>query len=923
MEETIDLTVEHTEEELEALYGNIFSGACHENSRNILDAFYKHRNVDDFLRNDNLHIPFFPTTVQYAKDNLNYDYDFDGIVIELKDLTAIKADLHYLLVAKVVGQTLQNHWHSLKKHINLNNYNAPAISALTHTYGHTLSFVDGGYLLNMSCISAELKNPHPVFQTETAARANAAQIINAVLGVFAQKLRAVPPEDMKRPTIIKANLNDLKRMNILRADKNFVLQLLMQSVQEVDRDSTHKIVLFLSKFGHKDESTLEISTMVHRKGVLSISCHAACTISPKDPRTDLIWSRYGLQEVVGHRGTLYPVIGMPEAANFQSNLDRHPLTIDYLLNNVFDGPVKYSRINFIQLYANTPHIYGPTARHPVSRVIATCGVHNPQHARKILQKAKAYIDHMDDLARKTICRVQARIEAVFLLKTHFPLRMDPQDFFKPAAIHHLLEEIPILLPFKDNEHQLGLRHILQPVASHLTSTLYTLLSEAKGRGGFNSSWTAFQAELALEELFFGKPHCPQSRPYAISLGTNCTDSNSLTRQRGFLGLSPIGSASVGESPPPLQTWIKDPNQRLRVERIFAFTDTLDANPSVIGDALVRLLLSDLHERNDRISVDLLRQVEPPLLAKIVGCRTTQDLCKDLAERKGFGYPHTFERALELTRSVGHDIVECLQLGLSGVKYFPAITFWDEQKNAKARWNKKTYIELYGPTDQPSAAAQAAALLGDVLSNMEKKGLCYCRTLQRYKENGMPWLELSIIRLPKNLDSDMALTALTFISAIGLIQNGDYVSFPVLANLADDLPISQLEMQKLRILSPLLLLKTPKINRLHETVPHKIEVPQPQIGRPAPAAPRKRSPSPELSDPEQQEELEEQVIERVVPRTVPANIATRWTDEEVQLLTTNPQMTHHDAYQAYLTRCKELCRPARTFAAFKRKRQRVP
>lgn len=143
---------------------------------------------------------------------------------------------------------------------------------------------------------------------------------------------------------------------------------------------------------------------------------------------------------------------------------------------------------------------------------------------------------------------------------------------------------------------------------------------------------------------------------------------------------------------------------------------------------------------------------------------------------------------------------------------------------------------------------------------------------------------------------------------------------MLANLAVELPISQLQLQKLRILSPLLLLKTPKVHRLHETVPHKVPIPQPQIDKPAPAAPHKRSPSPELSDPEQQEEPKEQVNERIVPSTVPANITTRWTDEGVQLVRVNPQMTHQDAYQVYLKRCKELGRPARTFAAFKRKRR---
>lgn len=153
---------------------------------------------------------------------------------------------------------------------------------------------------------------------------------------------------------------------------------------------------------------------------------------------------------------------------------------------------------------------------------------------------------------------------------------------------------------------------------------------------------------------------------------------------------------------------------------------------MIGDTFVRLLLSDLHERNDRISIESLKQAEPPLLAKVVGCRTTKDLCRDLAERKGFRYRHPFGRALELAISVGHDIVEFLQLGLSGFKYFPAITFWDKQRNPTAKLNKKNYTELYGPTEKPSAAAQAATLLGDILSNIEKRA---CITADLFKGIG--------------------------------------------------------------------------------------------------------------------------------------------------------------------------------------------
>lgn len=81
----------------------------------------------------------------------------------------------------------------------------------------------------------------------------------------------------------------------------------------------------------------------------------------------------------------------------------------------------------------------------------------------------AYIDHMEDLTRKTICRTMARIEAVFLLAEHIPITLALRDFYYMPAIHKLLEQIPIVLPFKKNSQLLGLSHVVHPVASYLTT----------------------------------------------------------------------------------------------------------------------------------------------------------------------------------------------------------------------------------------------------------------------------------------------------------------------------------------------------------------------------------------------------------------------------------------------------------------------
>lgn len=812
---------DYTEEELNFMYGDTFFGANDENTKNMLDAYYSHNNVEHFLKDEDLKIPLFPTTVRYPKDNLSHTFDIDGLVIQLNDITAVKARLHYLMVGKVVAPQLQIHWPALRKHLPLHEYDATGILALKKTFGHTLAFVDGGYLLHVSCITALKTNPHPIFHSDVAARANASQVINNVLHLFATKLKSLPAQELQRPTILKTNLNELKRMHILEQDQSFVLAILMQAIREVSNDPTQKLIMFMTKFGQKDESTLPIAALVHRKDVHSITCHSACTITPKDPRVDLMWSRYGLQEVVGHRGNMFTTYAIPEAANFQTNLDQHQITLDRDLLEVFSGAIACSNITFVQLYATTPHVRVDAFKHPVSRVIATCGMHIQKHTTSIIQKAKSYIDHMDDLARKTACRTQARIEAVFLLDRNIPHILEAKDFYNPQAIYRLLENIPMLLPFKDNAHGLGLRHVTQPVATYLTNTLYTLFEECKGRGGYTNTWMAFQYELALEEMFFGRPYSPRSNQFSVSLGTNTTNPNSLTKQRGFLGLSPVGSASVGEDPPPIETWITEPLQQMRIRRIFTFTETLHAGPAVLGNSLIQVLLCDLHERNEKISTETFKQSSVPFMCKLVGCRTTSELCKDLVERKAFGYPHTFGRAVQLAQEAGHNVLECLQLGLADFKIFPAIVYWDENRHPKAKWNKVNYIELYRAAETPSAKALAAAYTGDVCSSIERRGLCFSKNLTRYRENGMPWMEQAVLRLPKHLEKKDLITTLTFVSCIGLIHNGDYISFNDLATLLSEMTITQQDLQKMHILSPLILLLSPKVHRLHESVPYKV------------------------------------------------------------------------------------------------------
>lgn len=159
----------------------------------------------------------------------------------------------------------------------------------------------------------------------------------------------------------------------------------------------------------------------------------------------------------------------------------------------------------------------------------------------------------------------------------------------------------------------------------------------------------------------------------------------------------------------MKIWINDPIQRQRIERLSPLTDALQASLAVVGENLLKVLLSDLHDRNDRLNIQALKEQTPPSLAKLIGCRTKQQFCRELSERKAFNHPLTFGRAVELARSAGHDVSQCLIEGIQEYKYFPCITYWDEKRHPKDKWKNGG--------EAPSPTADAASVIGDVCAEI--------------------------------------------------------------------------------------------------------------------------------------------------------------------------------------------------------------
>lgn len=899
-----------------------------DNSDSILSAVSQYDKIDDFLADEELKIPIHCTSAEY--DSVYYTYDIDGVVIELMEMCGVVGRVHYLFLPELQGDMISNHYNILKKHIKLSMYSEKEISALRNSCGWTIGHVDGGYFLNMSVVPSKDGGLNSMFLNNLTAQAKTAEVLNQVVCEFKALLCDMVPRNMDRPSMQKAKFYDLSKFNVVAGDQGFVLMLLQKSIRKVSDSMQVKIMLTLSQFGQKMDDIIDYSGIVDVQYIKCVSLHTACNIHAKDPRVHLMWSRYGIEEVVGNRGSVFSTLCMNEAANFSSNLDHREIDITRTLRGVFkEAELGYS-LNFVQLYCNTPHSrMSKVFMHPVSGCIVNCGLCHPRFLKVMTARAKNYLRHMSDLCLKFGPTVRARIEQVALFEHDLHHAMDSESTFDEHALSNLLMNKPLLVPFTDVKCTGGVMSVVQDVARHMVEKLRCLLESNNGKGGYDATWAAYQCELGLEEIFFGHPFSTRDFKYSVSLGTSSTNVKSLTCFRGFAAFAPASSASAGISPPPLIHWTSNDKQQERITRVFRFSDSVTAGLSVVGAELVMVLLCDLYDRNDRIPVLSLQQPRCPGTLK--GFMSVQGLCETLATEAAFVYPHTFCRAKQIVAEAGQDVLSCLKAGFEECKlhYFPALRYWSDKGNKKVSWNFKDFWEIHSNSEMPSIEAQAMSLVGDVCLDMERRGLCFGRNTQKYMDHGMPWVKPVLGRLPKSLDHDDLVKVMTFVSCIGMIQNGEFISFDQLRVLVEEIPVTQARLRSLQVLSRFLL---PKVNMLklwalHESIPYKVKIT-------AAAAVRVKKTVEKRDSPERVcEEVDEAVmdidcptevqnVKKLLPRFLPANCSLLWSSLELSFIDVDPELRPKDAYKKYVKECERLMVAVRSYRAFYQKRQKM-
>lgn len=335
---------------------------------------------------------------------------------------------------------------------------------------------------------------------------------------------------------------------------------------------------------------------------------------------------------------------------------------------------------------------------------------------------------------------------------------------------------------------------------------------------------------------------------------------------------------------------------------------------MVGEALVWVFFQDLIQKNTELPLPSMRK-DQKAPGPLKGALTMENLAQDLATRDSFPAPFVFARARQLVRGAGKDVADCLVLGFQALdlRWFPSIKYRDLRKHKVLTWNFVDYVELYSKEGKPSVHALAGAMSGDICTEIERRSLSYARNLERSREHGMPWLPHCLVMLPKTLVQQKQLWVL--LSCIGIIQNGDYVSYRHLGTLLKEMGMTQAELQKLQLQSKFLL---PKVYislwRLHDTIPYR-------MGPPPKPLSNKIFHEKEVEDAEREEEdVQAADEEEVKPDTsrglyVAANARKNWTPQELSFIHLNPDISRTDSYQRYLEACWDHFIPAHSRKAF--------
>jgi len=87
------------------------------NSDNILSAVSRFAGLEEFLHTEDVKIPIHCSSADC--ESLEFIYDIDGVVVQLKELCGVVGRVHYMFLPEFHAHMINEHYDILRKHINL------------------------------------------------------------------------------------------------------------------------------------------------------------------------------------------------------------------------------------------------------------------------------------------------------------------------------------------------------------------------------------------------------------------------------------------------------------------------------------------------------------------------------------------------------------------------------------------------------------------------------------------------------------------------------------------------------------------------------------------------------------------------------------------------------------------------------------
>ena len=910
------------------------------NSESLISCVLNEKNISEFLHRDK-HILIRPTNIIKSEQEvlLNIDYDIDGIVLELKVLTAIKFQIRYINLCPYSSGRLSSVFNILKKHLNLNKFKQN-LHVLRHAKGYQV-FYEHGWECYLSLIpSAHLRG----VTTETQVQNISVDYFQKLVFQWRLALYKLLENGKCRETLQKNKVSTTTKLHVLPDDQSDILQALSACIDSCPHPQGYVPYLFVFRFGERRRTNFDINDF-DKDNVTDESLHIAVTLSGTYD-IGYLWSRQGLQRIVGERGCISSCLSFSEAANFQSNLDGRLLDISRHLRDVIRLPCS---IRFVQFYGDTPHINPSTRSHPVSGSIVNCGLLNKQCLERFEREALNYIctcrDNFSSL-RTLTCRLE-----FVLVPTQVTSNIDPCSYIDGDHLSRLLEKEALLVPFDLTDDTLCLA--LRGIGEHLVKTLSMCFTNGKRLGGYENTWKAYQAELAIEKFLWGRPLFYSDRQNSINLGPGIqAPTRSTTDYLGFLALEDPSSVSLGDTPPVLSTWFKSGNIKQEIENIFGFSDYITSNNLVLGRRVLEIILTDLYLGSNRLPDRIrfngllcdLKSDRIPQWALCSGSISSSQISDMICYAKSVKTRLAMKRMFEILNLSGKCIKSIVKEAIieSGLRFFPAVRTYDSSRNRTLVWNG---LHLWTITISSSSTQIDESLCHSftklLINQLVGDGYLHeskISPLRKINNFSFPWIRIILLKLKgSNLNETDKTTLLLFCSCVGLLQQGWYVSYEKLDRLVQSLPVQQIVLRRMEILSTKLLgcMSRPKIYRLHDTISFKLSISEPRQENLTGNIKDQKGIDVDVplcygdddlrSDLPVSDDIEENVI--LQPnRHHSANMNTKWSAEELEHLyevaARHKNLNAREKYAKYVDICLKSGVPDRTFKAFERKLSRL-